>query len=207
MTASRIVHTWANGGLLAAVLLAVSPAWALYKVVGPDGQVTYTDRPPANVKAQTIKSGNGNARATDGLPYELQKVVSRFPVVLYSSNACSPCDSARLFLIRRGIPFAEKTVNSNEDYRELKNTLGADQLPALKIGGQQLRGYSESEWSEYLTAAGYPEQSALPSSYRLPEPAPLTTPAPARGEVAPAPLRSTPAPAQPSGSTPPGFRF
>ena len=33
--------------LAAALLLAVAlPASALYKVVGPDGKVTYTDRPP-----------------------------------------------------------------------------------------------------------------------------------------------------------------
>ena len=28
-------------------LLSAPPAFALYKVVGPDGRVTYTDRPPA----------------------------------------------------------------------------------------------------------------------------------------------------------------
>ena len=41
--------------LLAAALAAwVLPAWALYKGVGPDGRVTYTDRPPADARAARV---------------------------------------------------------------------------------------------------------------------------------------------------------
>jgi len=46
----------------AALLMAAGPAWALYKVVGPDGKVTYTDRPPtaqANTPASTVSAAHG----------------------------------------------------------------------------------------------------------------------------------------------------
>ena len=88
-------------------------------------------------------------------------------------------------------------------------------LPLLTIGGQQLKGYSDSEWTQYLDAAGYPKTSQLPSSYRRPAAAPLVaaraTPAPAASvaEAASAPA----APAQPSvapprsSTNPTGIRF
>ncbi|MDE2594855.1 MAG: DUF4124 domain-containing protein [Burkholderiales bacterium] len=207
MTVLRLTRPFT---LATALLLASVPAWALYKVVGPNGEITYTDRPPVDAKkSQPVKVAGDSGPSTDGLPYQLQQLVSRYPVILYSSTRCSPCDSGRLFLTRRGIPFTEKTVNSNEDLKAYSAQLGTDQLPLLKIGNQQLRGYAEQEWSEYLTAAGYPEQSSLPSSYKAPAATPLVAPAPTKdtNRAAPsaAPNPSTSAP--PAGNAPPGFRF
>jgi hypothetical protein len=45
---------WAT--LLGVLVLASSPAMALYKVVGPDGKVSYTDRPPADKPSQSLKT-------------------------------------------------------------------------------------------------------------------------------------------------------
>ena len=91
--------------LLSMSLASLSgPAWALYKVVGPDGRVTYTDRAPVDKPAKAIKA-NGASTPTDALPYDLQKVVSRFPVTLYTGNNCTPCDTARQLLKTRGVPF------------------------------------------------------------------------------------------------------
>lgn len=207
MTVLRLTRPFT---LATALLLASVPAWALYKVVGPNGEITYTDRPPVDAKkAQPVKVAGDSGPSTDGLPYQLQQLVSRYPVVLYSNSRCSPCDAGRQLLTRRGIPFTEKTVNSNEDLKAYSALSGTDQLPLLKIGNQQLRGYAEQEWSEYLTAAGYPEQSSLPSTYKVPAATPLAAPAPAKdtNRAAPsaAPNSSTSAP--PAGNAPPGFRF
>lgn len=194
----------------AALLLASVPAWALYKVVGPNGEVTYTDRAPVDAKkAQALKAGggSGNTPSTEGLPYQLQQVVGRYPVVLYASNSCSPCDMGRQYLSRRGIPFVEKTVGTKEDLRAYRALSGSDQFPLLKIGNQQLQGFAERDWDEYLTAAGYPAESVLPSGYKAPAPTPLATPAPAK-EPPPAPAAPQPTPsASPTGNAPPGFRF
>ncbi len=207
MTVLRLTRPFT---LATALLLASVPAWALYKVVGPNGEITYTDRPPVDAKkTQPVKVTGDSGPSTDGLPYQLQQLVSRYPVTFYSNNRCSPCDAGRLLLTRRGIPFAEKTVNSNEDLKAYSALSGTDQLPLLKIGNQQLRGYAEQEWSEYLTAAGYPEQSSLPSSYKAPAATPLVTPAPAKdnNRAAPSAAPTPPTSAPPTGNAPPGFRF
>ncbi len=204
----------------AAALTGSLPAWALYKVVGPDGKVTYTDRPPPNQPAQALKA-DGSPVAAERLPYALQQVVNRYPVVLYTGRNCAPCDAGRQMLKARGVPFTEKTVSTAEDAKALQRAENTDGLPVLRVGAKQLLGYAHSEWVSYLDAAGYPAQSALPATYQWPAPQPLVAPAPVAGEASgangagarPAP-QTEQGPQAPAGSNggrggsaPPGFRF
>jgi len=185
-----------------------APAWALYKVVGPDGSVSYSDRPPLTGKAKALRTADGGTD-TAVLPYELRKAAERFPVLLYSSSTCTPCDTGRALLKSRGIPFRELTVNTGDDVKAYAAKEGTDQLPVLRVGSQQVKGFSAQEWGGYLDAAGYPASaSQLPANYSWPQPAPLAAPKPAAKPAATDPDASA-APAAPSngGGTPPGFRF
>lgn len=188
-----------------------SPAWALYKVVGPDGRITYTDRAPGDHPVQTLQP-NGATGNSDALPYELQKVVARFPVRLFTGPKCAPCDAARQLLKDRGVPFVEKTISTSDDARIYSKQENTDQLPTVRIGQKQILGYNQAEWTSYIDAAGYPAKSALPLNYHWPEASPL-----AQAEAKPAPAstpttRSAPPPAERGttdgdAGTPPGFRF
>jgi glutaredoxin len=158
-----------------ALLPAVAQAQAVYRIVGPDGRVTFSDKPPVTATQVTPQSSVGSESAGNGavLPYELRQVVGKYPVTLYTSKDCAPCDSGRSLLRSRGVPFAEKTVSTAEDSEALVRLSGVNTLPLLTLGGQQIKGYSDAEWAQYLGAAGYPEKSRLPSGYRNPPPSPL----------------------------------
>src|SRR5690606_15072732 len=115
----------------------------------------------------------------------------------------------------RGIPYTEKLVETPEDGYAIKRLSGQASLPFLTIGGQQIKGYSDTEWTQLLDAAGYPRTSALPGSYRRPAPAPLVAakPVPAppvAGAPASTPVES-PRPAEvpvtPPVNNPAGIRF
>jgi len=186
-------------------------AQGVYRIVGPDGRVTYSDVPPVNntnaapVGAAASTSASANAQ----LPLALRKVVSRYPVTLYTNNDCAPCNTGRNLLNSRGIPFTEKTVNTNDDIDAYKRLSGDLTIPMLSIGSQRLKGFSDTEWTQYLNAAGYPEQSALPPNYLRPSAAPLvaakTVTAPPKAETeAKSPER---APAEPQVAPPTGIRF
>jgi glutaredoxin len=187
----------------------------MYKWVGPDGKVTYTDTPPPpaakNVQKKDIATAEVNIA---GLPYELSEVVKRSPVTLYTTKNCSPCDDGRKLLSARGIPFAEKTVNSNEDVAEFRKMNGDNQLPLLQIGRSKERGFEPDGWNAALTTAGFPETSKLPRSYQNP-PAQATVPATPKGVAAKQEGQAgntergagnTDLP-PPTGNAPPGFRF
>lgn len=195
---------------LAPVLLAMCVAWpahAQYKVVGPDGKITYTDRAPtASQGKATPIAGRiaGAAAAGDAaLPLELRQSVARYPVTLYvMSTGCDPCESARQLLKQRGIPYNEKQVQSAEDSEALERISGGRDAPTLSIGSQTLRGLAPDVWNSYLDAAGYPRESRLAANYRYPAPTPLTEKreAPAAREAAArasAPIATPPAPPAP----------
>lgn len=162
----------------AALLCALgAQAQAVYRIVGPDGKVTFSDKPPANAqqgKIATTGVGAAAAASSNGsLPFELRQIVTKYPVVLYSAAQCVPCDSGRALLTNRGVPFNERTIITNEDRATLQRQMGDTSLPYLTIGGQRIRGMSESEWTQYLDAAGYPKISALPAGYKNAAPTPL----------------------------------
>ena len=122
---------------------------------------------------------------------------------------------ARTLLTTRGIPFQERTVNSNQEVEALQKLSGQTSLPLLTIGTQQLPGFSDTQWAQYLDAAGYPRSNGLPSGYRNPPAQPMVAqltrapaPAPAAPRAAPEeqPLPAAP-PSGPTPENPAGIKF
>ena len=213
----KFVFSAATFAVFVMASLFVTMAQAqVYRIVGPDGKVTFSDQPP--VPSGNAKVSTGNSAATGGsarsaLPFELRQVATKYPVTLYVGDNCGPCGAGRSLLTSRGVPFAEKTVNTNEDVQALQRLGGESSLPFLTIGSQQLKGFSDAEWSQFLDAAGYPKSSVLPASYRQPAATPLVTVAPVGIPTAAAAPRATsqvprPAPpAAPAANNPAGIRF
>ena len=206
-----------------ALLATATQAQQVHRIVGPDGKVTFSDRAPEDKKAQStvLSTASGGAASNPALPSELRQIASRFPVTLYTGESCSPCQQARQLLVQRGVPFTERSVNTNDDLDALRRLSGESALPFGTIGRQQLKGFSDAEWTQYLDAAGSPAQSRLPRGYTQPAATPLApTKAPAASapdapqEAASAPTgrlrRQAPPPPPPGGPTPSnpaGIRF
>jgi len=183
----------------AALALAAGSVCAqtVYRIVGPDGKVTFSDQPPAPsspAKVTTTNKNGSSAVSAASLPFELQEVVKRYPVTLYTGTGCSPCESARNLLVQRGVPFTERSVNTDADAEALRRISGETSLPFGTIGGQQLKGFSDVEWTQYLDAAAYPKSSVLPATYKRAPAQPLVA-----AKAAPAPAAApAAAPAEPS---------
>lgn len=214
MTRSPIAWRLAAGALLC----LASAAQAQYKVVGPDGRITYTDRPPVAEGATVTSMGRNAAAAASGpaaslalLPFELRQTATRYPVTLYASAECGPaCDGGRQLLQQRGVPFSERRITTDADLMALERLVGARRVPALTIGQQVVLGFNPLEWEAYLNAANYPRESQLPRSWAAPPVTSLT--APATPASAPAATRQPappppPAPAAEPAPANPGFRF
>lgn len=159
--------------LIAAALLSTAAA-AQYKYTGPDGRVIYSDTPPpaapkgakpAVVEKKDVAASAQSASGA-GLPFALQQASRNFPVLLYVSANCAGCDAGKAFLTKRGIPFAEKTVKSNEDIAALTKLTGATTVPVLTVGRNKSVGFEAGAWGESLDTAGYPAASQLPAGYK-----------------------------------------
>lgn len=198
--------------LTCALLGCALSAQAQYKVVGPDGRVTYTDRPPSAASAGQVTPmrRDGSAAAPDAqLPIELRQPVARFPVTLYSSADCAPCESGRRLLQARGVPYAEKLVSDEADSEALARLSDGRTVPVLTVGKQVLKGFSEADWQSTLDLAAYPRESRLPRNHVQPAATPLTAKAPPPRPVVPEPapvIRPEPAVVPPTGAAS-GIRF
>lgn len=213
------VRTAARTALIAGTFVCAGLASAqVFRIVGPDGKVTFSDRPPTDAKAApaaAVPLGGSAGTSTAGLPLEVRQASGRYPVSLYTAADCAPCESARSYLRQRGVPFTEYTVSTREDFAALQRVSGGGNLPFMTLGAQHVPGFSEAEWSQYFDAAGYPKTSQLPPSYRNAAPRPLVAvqqaaPAPQRPQAAvqqPQSADAAPTAPGPSPENPAGIRF
>lgn len=201
---------------VAAIALVVAAAAAhgqTYKWKDAAGVVHYSDTPPAKGTAQVLRPDN-RPEATPSLPYELARAAKLHPVTLYTTARCDACDQGRALLRARGIPFAEKTVNTAEDREQLHRAGGKDELPLLVVGNRRVTGFAAGMWNEALDAGSYPRKTMLPPGYRTgaseaaaPVPPPRLPAPPAPDEAAAQAERQQPRQQPQPKKAPPDFQF
>jgi len=196
---------------LAALLLAAPLAQAQFKVIGPDGKITYTDRAPSTSEGRVTALGaRAQPEAAEpDLPFEIRQVAAKYPVTLYTTTGvCDACVAGRQLLKQRGIPYVERQAVTSEDVDALEKLSGGRDAPTLTIGPQVLRGLAHDTWNQYLDAAGYPRESRLPASYQQRPIAPVVERRePVARSSAPAPVRANPPLAANAPPAPSGIRF
>jgi glutaredoxin len=139
------------------------------------GQVTYGDRPPPDAQnLLKIDMRFIGDQTQSLLPYLVRRAASNFPVMLFTSKNCAPCGSARDYLNKRGVPFAERTIETGDDSMEFKRLTGAEGVPVAMLGTRPLIAFDPKEWSDALDATGYPSTSQLPATFKQEPARPLT---------------------------------
>jgi glutaredoxin len=156
MGTTRILQATACAALLACALGSHAQQ-TIYKWVDKDGKVQFSDSPPPPDATNPTQKTLGGGTVTEGqTPYATQIATQRYPVTLYMSDDCGElCAQGREYLGKRGIPFSEKNAKDKEVADELKALIGALQVPVLKVGSNQVKGYSEELWANALDQAGY----------------------------------------------------
>lgn len=179
--------------------LAITPlsveASEIFHWVDKNGKVHYSDVPPENTADVERKKLSSQATEIDDLPYETQRAHQNFPVTLYVTSGCgAPCDMARSMLNKRGIPFSEKLLKTQQEVDEFYKTSGSTGAPTLSIGKKFLSGFLESRWNSELDVAGYPKTPTYRQRIAPPpkRPAPQNPPAEGQGAA------TEPAPAEPA---------
>lgn len=159
MTRTKLLRATLGTLALAIFALSFGAQAKVYRWVDKDGKVQYSDVPPVQGEVEQKKLVN-NKVDTSEPPYETQQAAKASPVTLYVSNDCKTlCDNARNFLKKRKIPFAEKSLNTNEEIEAfIKQTKQKDPgVPSLTVGSKFLDGFETSNWNSALDVAGYPK--------------------------------------------------
>ncbi|BCK88864.1 hypothetical protein MIZ01_2670 [Sideroxyarcus emersonii] len=155
--------------LVGLLIVTNAQAGELYRSVDSSGKVHYSDRPlQGSEDVEELKLGK-EPQPGEELPYETQRAMQNFPVTLYTFPDCGAlCEQARDLLVKRGVPFTDKSLVTQEDMNAFRKDSGDNQLPALSIGKTWLKGVQAEQWNKELDFAGYPK-SVL--TYRPPRPA------------------------------------
>ncbi len=146
------------------LVAATAAAQTTYRWVDKEGKVHYTDRPPAPGAAAKVEQKRSVMLGVDQTAsYTLRKAVADYPVTLYTQTNCGEaCQQGRDHLTRRGVPFTDKTIATEEDMKALRALVGEGDLvvPVIQVGNKSAKGYLTSTWDGLLDAAGYPKGTA-----------------------------------------------
>ena len=161
------MKTWVLCALLA--LVATANAAQFYEWTDEKGVKQYTQYPPPpNIKDVQIRRLGSNIVETSRPGYAMEQAAKSFPVSLWVTDCGDLCTGARAYLQKRGVPFAEKSPQKQEDLETFKKlTGGGMEVPLLVIGELKvIKGYTRGEWDSALDQAGYP--SAAPPGAKSP---------------------------------------
>lgn len=97
------------------------------------------------------------------------------PVTLYVVASCIEyCNQARSLLTRRGIPFSEKLLQTQEEIDAFKQLSGGNFAPTLEVGKNFLKGFQAEQWHNELDLAGFPKAAPYRAPGTPPNPAPVS---------------------------------
>ena len=154
------------------VLLLVAPTvWAQqYRWVDENGRVHYTDTPPPASAKNAQKKNLKGSELGQQESYEMMQATRNAPVTLYTFTEChAPCQMARDVLNKRGVPFREKQVSSQQMLDELQKVSGGLSVPVLVVGAQVEKNASPDAFNQALDNAGYPRAGvAKPRNQQAP---------------------------------------
>ncbi|MBL7087301.1 glutaredoxin domain-containing protein [Acidovorax sp.] len=150
--------------LLTTLALAVMPlaanAQTLYKSVGVDGRVVYSDQPPVTGAVEkTMKLENLPVSVVPGAastpqaatPDTPQVAIARGDVVLYMATWCGYCKAAKAYLTNKGIAYRELDIDTPSGKAAFKQ-LGARGVPVLLTNGQKIAGFTPQAYDAVFMA-------------------------------------------------------
>lgn len=131
----------------------------LYKSIGPDGKVIYSDEPPANARIEktlTYENLPASPLPESILRYrqELQRSVqnrlrnssrrSQDNVQLFTAAWCGYCRKAKAYLAERSIPYQEYDIDTPDGKQTFVEAGAASGIPLLLWKGKQMQGFTKA---------------------------------------------------------------
>lgn len=121
----------------------------IYKVVGPDGKVSYTDKEPKSEKAEKLK-----IQTYAGVPAvsSLNAAVKR--VTLFSAQWCGACRKAKAYMVSHKIAFDEWDIDTSSYAQGKLKEFGTKSIPVILVGNQRMVGFSPESFEDMRSKAG-----------------------------------------------------
>lgn len=134
------------------LLTALNAQAGLYKVVGADGKISYTDQKPLAQSAKAEKLDTRTYAATPMAARNENAAVAE-KVTLFTAKSCQLCDEAKAYMASRRITYQEWDVDKSNYARAKLAEFGADSVPVILVGREKMVGFSEARLDAMLNKA------------------------------------------------------
>ncbi|MBA3031592.1 MAG: glutaredoxin family protein [Gammaproteobacteria bacterium] len=134
-------------------------AGTLYKSVGPDGKISYSDQPPR--LGQVLMTKTFEVGPSTSLPPAAAEQLERMKsaktvaaptdgVVLYSAAWCGYCQKAKTYLADKRIPYREVDIDTKDGLATFAQVGGGKGVPLLTAGTQRVQGFSVAAYDAFF---------------------------------------------------------
>lgn len=140
----------------------VSHADTLYKSVGPDGKIIYSDKPPirGNVEKKLTIRNLPASKLPAAAPGKVAQVEDKKAgnkananagaVTLYTASWCGYCRQAKAYLASQKINYREVDIETEDGMVEFSQAGGSGSVPLLVAGKESLQGFSPEAYDDLL---------------------------------------------------------
>lgn len=144
------------------LIAGAASAETLYKSVGPDGKVTYSDQPIAEGSEKPMKLSNSPASPVQESVVRYQRDLQKGAETRLSATAdgeaqffmaqwCGYCRQAKAYLNARKIAYREYDVDTPEGKNAFAQ-FGHGGVPVLVWKGQRVQGFSQASYDTLFSA-------------------------------------------------------
>lgn len=144
--------------ILTARLCALPAGAGVYKWKDKDGRIHYTDKPPADVKADSVRahvsSIKGPPVLSDFAPKPAAAPAGDAKVRMFTTQSCGYCRWAKAYLDRRGTAYEELDVEASAAAYDEYRALGGRGVPVILVGNKRMSGFSADRLEGLLRDAG-----------------------------------------------------
>jgi glutaredoxin len=137
-------------------VLGFGPAGSaeVYKLIGPDGKVTYTDSRAGEGNGTKIETVEIDAYAGPAEVSSVGDLAASRKATSFTTEWCGVCRKAKAYMASHGIAYEELDIEKSRSARTKFDQLGGRAVPVILIGKERMTGFSLARFEAMLIDAG-----------------------------------------------------